>query len=270
MVRVMRLIILLFALFTSPASACGTDTDCRVGDRSYRIAMPEGHDGVTSVGALIWSHGYRGSAAGVMRNGSLRRMVSDAGLALIGAQGVGGTWDLPFGPRTFDSTGAAEFAYFDAVIDDITTNHQIDLDRIIASGFSAGGMMVWNLACSRPGKFAGFIPMSGTFWLKPPDACTAPVSSIVHIHGDADRTVPLTGRAIRETKQGEVQEALAMYEKFGDFGAATDAISGTLTCRDRSNAQGEILEFCLFPGGHSFRTEHLRYGIDRLKAAGQL
>ena len=33
-----------------------------------RIAMPDGHDGVTPVPALIWAHGYRGSAAGVMRN----------------------------------------------------------------------------------------------------------------------------------------------------------------------------------------------------------
>jgi polyhydroxybutyrate depolymerase len=269
MLKPMRMITLFFLLFTTPALACGTNTDCMLGDRSYRIAMPEGYDGVTPVGALIWSHGYRGSAAGVMRNGSLRRMVSDAGLALIGAQGVGGTWELPYGPRTFDSTGAAEFAYFDAVIDDLTANHNINPDRIIASGFSAGGMMVWNLACSHPGKFAGFVPMSGTFWLKPPETCAAPVSSIVHIHGDADKTVPLMGRAIRETKQGKVEEALAMYEKFADHGDATTSTSGTLRCRNRSNTDGEILEFCLFSGGHSFRTEHLRHGINRIKAAGQ-
>jgi polyhydroxybutyrate depolymerase len=232
--------------------------------------MPEGHDGVTPVGALIWSHGYRGSAAGVMRNGSLRRMVSDAGLALIGAQGIGGTWELPYGPRTFDSTGAAEFAYFDAVTTDITANHAIDPDRIIASGFSAGGMMVWNLACSHPDAFAGFIPISGTFWLKPPETCAAPISSIVHMHGDADKTVPLTGRPIRETKQGEVSEALAMYGDFGAFGDVSITNSGTLSCQNRTNAQGNILEFCLFPGGHSFRTEHLRYGINRLKSAGHL
>lgn len=266
----MRLLVLIFVLFTSPALACSADTDCMVGERSFRIAMPDGHDGTTPVGALIWSHGYKGSAAGVMRNGSLRRMVSDAGLALIGAQGVGGTWDLPYGPRTFDSTGAAEFAYFDSVIEAVTTHHAIDPARIVASGFSAGGMMVWNLACSEPDKFAGFIPISGTFWLKPPETCAMPVSSIIHIHGDADRTVPLKGRAIRETKQGEVNDALAMYEVFGGFSDVAKTVAGPLNCRNRANAQGEILEFCLFSGGHSFRTEHLRYGIDRLKAAGQL
>ncbi|MGJ8615692.1 MAG: alpha/beta hydrolase family esterase [Sulfitobacter sp.] len=262
--------LLMLQLPVSAALACGPDSNCTVGDRFYRIAMPSGHDGKTPVGALVWAHGYRGTAAGLMNNGSMRRMVSDAGLALIAAQGVNGSWDLPYGPRTFDSTGADEFAYFDAVLKDAARRFPIDRSRIIASGFSAGGMMVWNLACSHPGNFAGFIPMSGTFWLKPPDACAAPVSSIVHIHGDADTTVPLTGRAIGETKQGEVADALGMYAKFGGFNAGKTSKTGKLKCQNQHNANREILEFCLFPGGHSFRTEYLRYGIKRLKAAGQI
>ena len=266
----MRILLTLFLLIATPALACGPDDNCPIGDRFYRIAMPEGHDGETPVGALIWAHGYRGTATGVMRNGSLRRMVSDAGLALIAVQGVDGSWTLPYGPRTFNSTGAAEFTYFDAVLDDAQRRFPIDSSRVIASGFSAGAMMVWNLACSHPDDYAGFIPMSGTFWLKPPAACAAPVSSIVHIHGDADNTVPLTGRRIGETKQGEVADALATYTKFGGFGPAKPSKSGKLTCQDRHNAKGEILEFCLFPGGHSFRTEYLRYGIKRLRAAGQI
>jgi polyhydroxybutyrate depolymerase len=265
----MRILIALLMLLAGPAGACGADSDCPLADRLYRITMPEGHDGTTPVGALVWVHGYRGSAAGVMRNGSLRRMVSDAGLALIAAQGVNGTWDLPYGPRTFDSTGAAEFAYFDAVIADAARRFPMDHRRIIAAGFSAGGMMVWNLACSHPANFAGFIPVSGTFWLKPPDTCVPPATSIVHIHGDADKTVPLAGRAIGQTTQGKVAEALSMYQNFGHFGPETPRNSGGLRCQNRSNPAGEILEFCLFSGGHSLRTEYLRYGIERLKSAGQ-
>lgn len=265
-----HLMALVLCALAAPALACGSDSDCPVGDRIYRIAMPKGYDGTTPVGALIWSHGYGGSAAGVMRNGSLRRMVSDAGLALIAAQGVNGTWDLPKGPRTFDSTGAAEFTYFDAVLADAEQQFAIDPARIIAAGFSAGGMMVWNLACTHPDAYAGFIPLSGTFWLAPPETCAPPVSSIVHIHGDADKTVPLAGRPILETKQGEVAAALAFYAKFGSFGPTQATASGDLTCQNRKTAEGEILDFCLFPGGHSFRTEYLKYGIERLREAGQI
>ena len=49
----------MLALLPSGAFACGPDTDCQVGDRIYRIAMP---DGVQNPGALVFSHGYRGAS----------------------------------------------------------------------------------------------------------------------------------------------------------------------------------------------------------------
>ncbi|MDG1068610.1 MAG: prolyl oligopeptidase family serine peptidase [Sulfitobacter sp.] len=259
---------LLMLLLAPTAYACGPDSDCILGDRSYRISIPEG--ATAPVGAVIWAHGYRGSAEGVMRNASLRKMLHAQGLALIAAQGVGGTWALPNGPRTPDSTGAAEFAYFNAVIADAKARFGIDPARLVASGFSAGGMMVWNLACAQPDVFAGFVPVSGTFWLQPPAQCASPAASIVHLHGDADSTVPLDGRAIGPTRQGKVSAALAMYSALGGFDAPNSVIAGPLRCDRSANKAGEILEFCLFEGGHSFRTEYLAYALERLKAAGRL
>lgn len=265
----MRYFLILIAMMIAPmAQACGEDTDCAVGDRVYRISMPEGQ--ADAVGAVVWAHGYRGSAAGVMRNGSLRKMVHAQGLALIAAQGVNGSWDLPYGPRTFNSTGASEFEYFEAVIADVSSQFGIDTTRLVASGFSAGGMMVWNLACARPDAFAGFIPISGTFWLKPPASCATPVANIVHLHGDRDTTVPLDGRAIGETRQGKVSDALAMYAAHGQFGPVKENNTDMLRCSEQVNPDSAILEFCLFEGGHSFRTEYLAYALERLQDVGGL
>ncbi|WP_254796840.1 alpha/beta hydrolase family esterase [Sulfitobacter albidus] len=250
MIRVLSAIFALCA--ATQALACGETSVCPVGERHYQISFPEGHEAGAPIGALLWSHGYRGSSAGVMRNGSLKRMVHDHGLALIAMQGVGGTWDLPLGPRTFDSTGAEEFAYFEAVIADAAQRFAVDTDRLIASGFSAGGMVTWYLACKRPDSFAGFIPVSGTYWLRPPDSCETPAASLVHIHGDSDRTVPLNGRPIGGTKQGEVSAALAQYVAIGAFGPAQSARHGDLRCEERGNARGDILEFCLFEGAIRF------------------
>lgn len=254
----------------SPAVACGPDSNCQIGDRHYRIAMPEGHDGTTPVGAVVWSHGYRGTAAGAMRNGNMRRMISDMGLAFIAAKSDENGWNIPYAPRRMNSTGAEEFSYFSQVIEDAATRFPIDRARLVATGFSAGGMMVWNLACGQPQLFSGFVPISGTFWMRPPETCRQPVSSIVHIHGDDDSTVPLLGRPIGPTKQGEVPAALEMYNNFGSFGPAVPRATDTLNCETRKNDGGEILELCLFNGGHSFKTEHLRYGLKQLQEAGKL
>jgi len=256
--------------FASSALACGPDTDCMVGDRNYRIVMPEGHDGLSKVPVIAYAHGYQGSAAGVMRNGSLRGLASDLGAALLAFNSNGGSWILPNHPRQMDSDGAAEFAYVDAVLASASERFPLDTDRIMATGFSGGGMLIWNLACARSGSFAGFAPVSGTFWLKPPETCTKPATNIVHIHGDSDKVVPLDGRPIGPTKQGKVSEALALYQKFGGFGVGQDRAYGNLRCKERTNADDKVLDFCLFSGGHSFRTEHVRHAWQRLVDAGQL
>ena len=205
-----------------------------------------------------------------MRNAGLRQVASDMGLALVAVKSAGDDWDLPGSPSDMDSTGAAEMAYFDAVVADVTARFGIDASRIMMSGFSAGGMVTWELACQRPDLFAGFVPLSGTFWQGPPASCTAP-ASLIHFHGTADRIVPLAGRPIGDTKQGDIAEVLAMYRAQGGFGSIERV--GPLddvSCQRQSNEAGDVLEFCTFPGGHSFRRGFLSYAWDRLAAAGKV
>lgn len=264
------LIATALACSTVPALGCGTDTNCEIGDRHYRIAMPEGYDADTPVGAIVFSHGYRGSAAGLMRNKGLRRTISDMGLAFIALKSKDDDWILPNSPRHMDSDGSEEFTYVDAVVKDASAQFAIDTDKMMASGFSAGGMMTWNLACARSDTFAAFAPISGTFWLKPQTNCNGPVANIIHIHGDNDPTVPLTGRSIGPTKQGEVGEALDMYRAYGNFEPMPPSKTERLTCENSANADGDILNFCLFSGGHSFRSAYLKYAWETFEAAGRL
>lgn len=258
------------AAFASPALACGPDTDCRLGDRTYRIAMPAGHDGTTPVGAIVFSHGYRGSAAGLMRNRNLRRTISDMGLAFIALKSMDDDWVLPNSPRHMDSDGAAEFRYVDAVVADAARRFAVDTKRMVAAGFSAGGMMTWNLACARSGLFAGFVPISGTFWQEPPRSCAGPVANIIHIHGDSDPTVPLNGRPILDTRQGKVSDALEMYRAYGGFKPMPPSKTKRLSCTNSANGNGDVLDFCMFEGGHSFRSEYLRYAWETFEKAGRL
>lgn len=260
----------LFLISASPAIACGPESDCMIGQRHYRIALPDGHDSTAPLPAIVFAHGYRGSARGVMENGSLRRMASDLGVALIAVKSGDQDWIIPNAPRHPDTDGAEEFAYFDAVLADATSRFGIDRDRVMATGFSGGGMMVWNLACSMSHSFAGFAPISGTFWLEPPKNCAAPVASVIHIHGDDDPVVPLEGRPIGPTHQGEVGQALAMYAEFGGFGTPERADYGDLRCQEQENDAGNMLAFCLFEGGHSFRTEHVRFAFEKFQAMGRL
>jgi len=260
--------VFLALLAAQGAAACGADSDCRIGERQYRIQWPG--DARARAGAIVYAHGYRGSAAAVMRNRALRRMARQEGLALIALDSLDGEWAVPNAPGHAGTDGAREFAYIEAVLDDVARRFALDRDRVMGAGFSSGAMLMWNVACKMPERFAGIVAVAGTFWQGPPETCATPVTSVVHIHGQSDPTVPLTGRAIRETWQGDVREALAMYRRLGRFRAAQPAQIESMTCEGWRNADGEILDFCLHPGGHSLRTAYIRAGLDRLREAGQM
>ena len=162
-----------------------------------------------------------------------------------------------------------EYDYIDAVLADAASRAEIDPGRRVMAGFSAGGMMTWTLACGASDRFHGFVALSGTFWAPVPATCTSPPANLVHIHGTTDRTVPLTGRPIGGTSQGDVGQALAMYATHGGFardGAATPA-PGEMTCRTARNPAGKRLDFCTFDGGHAFNADRLRFGIQTVLAA---
>ncbi|WP_350332878.1 alpha/beta hydrolase family esterase [Coralliovum pocilloporae] len=277
--RFLASIVLLFLAGLMPGSffapvtaayACGVETDCVMGDRTYRIRMPEGHDGKTRIGALVFMHGYKGSAAGTMRNANLARVADELGVALIAPKSAGNDWDLPGVPRNTKSTGENEFRYFEALIADVSKHFPIDTERLVATGFSAGGMMVWNLACHRGHLFAGFAPLSGTFWDPIPDTCPSAPVHLIHMHGTSDPVVPLAGRAIVDTSQGDVLEAMALFATAGGFERESPSDVLDLKCKRRTNADKRILELCLHAGGHRFSADYLLRAWEEFRKAGAL
>lgn len=247
----------LIALSASPAPACGPDTDCEVDGGAYRVST----DGELVAGrAIVFVHGYRGSAEGVMRNAALRRMAAERGAALIALDAADEDWDLPGAPSGGQG-GRDEMAYLDRVMEDAGRRFGVERDATVLSGFSAGGMFVWNAICDRGDAFAGHVPYSGTFWGGPPEGCGAPMAPVIHVHGDADATVPMAGRPIGDTRQGDVSETLAMYLGGAEPHGAIFALAD-MTCEALREEPG--LSLCMFSGGHSFSVARLGAAHDML------
>jgi len=259
---------------TSGAAACGATTNCTIdggaaGERHYRIRMPRNHDGRQPVAALIYAHGYTGSARNAMRSSGFAALASELGVALVATKSASAGWTIPGSPHRA-RVKADELAYYDRVLDDMIRRFPIDPNRIVATGFSEGGMMVWNLACHRSERFRAFIPVAGTFWQPAPETCTTPPANIIHIHGTRDPTVPLAGRQIRRFRQGDVRRVLENYADFGGYRAAKPVTTKTLSCSKSRNGKGTLLALCLFDGGHTFKPSFIGDAWQMLVAAGRL
>ncbi len=240
------------------AMACGQQTDCTIGERSYRIVLPKGFEAQKNLGAIVFTHGHRGSAAQVVTNKSLTRLADELGVAFVAANGVDGRWNLPGVPRSAPPRTADELAYFDALTQDLDKRFGIAAKRIMITGFSAGGMVTWYVACNRGDKYLGFAPLSGTFWEPVPPDCPSGAVNLIHYHGTKDKVVPLDGRRIREAKQGNVFMALGMMARIGHFHPAGETRLSDMDCTMQTNEAGKRLEICLYPSGHGFRAEHIK------------
>jgi polyhydroxybutyrate depolymerase len=241
----------ILALAPVAAEACGMDAPCVIPGGEYFAVSPEG----PRKGAVLFLHGWGGKAKADIANARVVEPLLARGYVVIAPVG------LPFSDAEPITNWNAEedpgfrddVAFIDAVMDDAALRFDFARDRVLAAGFSLGGMMVWRLACDAPADYAAFAPVSGTFWEPMPETCAAPVR-LLHFHGWTDRMVPLEGRPIEGTPmvQGDVFAALAVARS--SSGCTSRAIHEDLGDREVRSwvhcAAGASIGIVLHPGGH--------------------
>jgi polyhydroxybutyrate depolymerase len=250
---VARILAVFAALFWwNPASACTPMQPCRFGqDAEYRVNPPPGWDGKTPIGAFVFVHGHRATAAEIMNYKELSEAVHGMGFMLVAPQGLGDSWSTPGSPG---EGRRDELAYMSAMLDDLEKNFPIDRTRLVASGFSQGASVVWEVACKGDGRFAAFMPVAGVWWQPMPKECSAPRRPLLHIHGINDPVMPMGGRNLRDRwKQGDVAAALATMRVTNncEVGKSRRDQRGELTCVFEDGCtSGMPVALCLHQGDH--------------------
>jgi polyhydroxybutyrate depolymerase len=254
--------VLLCVGLGAPAAACGGDAVCEIAGGAYRIVLPGAVSGAR-VPAVMMLHGFRDSAAGMVAYPDLAASLGARGIALIAPDGRGGGWSVPGAPpRERD-----DVAFLEAVLDDAAARFPVARERVILAGFSLGASMAWTLACRRGERFRGVVAVAGAFWDPIPESCASPTPRLVHIHGLADRTVPMEGRMVRSGyRQGDVWASLGVWRARCPAAEASVAAEGPFTCR-RWTCQSRPLELCLHAGGHDLDGRWIAEAVDRLARA---
>lgn len=255
---ILRLALLLAAaLASTPALALdcgGADAPCTTASGAYHIALPEDWDGGP---AIIHLHGYGSTGANVIRNTGFVAGFTERGYAVIAPTAL--PW-LPGKPTdwsvrdgfTYDRD---DLAFLREVRADAEARAGIDPARLLLTGFSRGGSMVWEVACLDPAFAAAYAPAAGGFWLPLVEECVGPVK-LLHTHGFGDKMVPLEGRKIigwrnKEFIQDDVWRGLQLWRRINgcpDTPAGHDAAEALW--RKRWDCAAGSLEIALHPGGH--------------------
>ncbi len=258
-------------------SPCGLEGEaCETSLGTYRIELPDGAPPEGGYPALIFFHGAGGTGLRTLRNRDMVETFTASGYAVIGPDGLrrpnsrfGPGWSFhPERPKQRD-----ERAFTASVIADAVESHGIDSRKILLSGFSIGGSLVWYLACEQADLAAAYAPVAGAFWRPHPaeDSCDGPVR-MLHTHGWRDQVVPLEGRPLRggQIYQGDVFYGLMLLRQENACeGMRADAFDtdGPFWRRIWTTCStGSALELALHEGGHAVPAGWADMAIDWFEA----
>lgn len=269
--RAVLLALALIALLPLRAEACGMpDRFCEVPLGKYRLAMPESEGGL--VPAVVFLHGWGGSSEGVVRRATMLRELSARGYALIAPEGEPrpGRKQRNWSVRDTSTYERDDIAFLNQVLDD-AARRGVDRRRILLTGFSRGGSMVWDVACLAPHTARAYAPVAGAFWEPLPKTCKGPVD-LFHTHGWADRVVPIEGRSVANGRltQGDTFASLAVMRGavgcHGRMPDRTERKEDDVWLRHWTTCEGGRLDLWLHPGQHSVPYGWVTRALDWFEA----
>ena len=226
----------------------------------YLAEAPADWDGTSPLPLVVFFHGWNSSPEGMFRNRALVNGVTRRGALLVIPWAQTGYWRQIGEGRA--EGGRDELAYVRAVLADTARRWPVDGGRRMASGFSRGASVVWNLACYAGDLFHAYVPIAGGFWNSNPDTCPGGAVNLRHIHGRADRVVALDEIGIYNSMA--IPGGMNILRETNGCAAAVTRVQAhaRYRCDVWDECRGGRLELCLHDGGHSIPAEWVAEGLE--------
>lgn len=165
-------------------------------NREYILYVPDSYDPNQATPLLFNFHGYTSNAEQQMFYGDFRPIADREGFIIVHPQG---TLDIN-GNTYFNAAWGGDVddvGFSAALIDHISTSHNINQERVYSTGMSNGGFMSYTLACELSHRIAAIASVTGTMVVQQIDgssSCSADhPMPVLEIHGTADDVVPYNG-----------------------------------------------------------------------------
>ena len=218
-------------------------------EREYLIYVPNSYNQSLATPMIINFHGFAATASEYMRYADMRSIAETENFILVYPQGSCSDGLSHWNPcqRGGDNKSTTDdLGFIEAMINDISSQYNVDHERIYATGYSNGGMMAYGLANYKSDLIAAIACVSGIML-----DCYGSISHsmpILHLHGTSDDDLPYNGNS----EYPSVQSILEYWINFNN--TTINPImnidnSGTIS----------IEQYIYDQGDNSVSVEHLKY-----------
>jgi len=156
-------------------------------DRFYYVSYPS--NATESTPLIINMHGFGSNAQQQQSYSQMDQLAHSENITVVYPEGFNNAWNV----FTFwDGHSYNDVDFISAMIDHISENFDIDLNRVYACGMSNGGYMSYRLACDLSSKITAFGSVTGNFMINAEaNDCLDQEREIpiIHFHGTSDAVV---------------------------------------------------------------------------------
>ncbi|HEY9304837.1 MAG TPA: PHB depolymerase family esterase [Mycobacterium sp.] len=213
-------------------------------DRTYRVHKPVGLAAAAPL--VVMLHGGFGDGEQAENSYGWDQLADSAKFVVAYPDGVGSTWNGHGCCGKAVQENVDDVGFITTMVGQISASLTIDRSRVYATGISNGGIMSYALACNT-NLFAAIGPDAATQL----DPCISPhPTSVIHIHGTADRLVPYLGGQGASTVNGPpIPDVNAFWRKVDQCGPPDVVVKAPVTTSTAACADHRSVELITVEGG---------------------
>jgi polyhydroxybutyrate depolymerase len=213
-------------------------------ERTYRVHKPTGLAAAAPL--VVMLHGAFGDSEQAESSYGWDQLADSGKFVVAYPNGVGQTWNAHGCCGKAALNNIDDVSFITAMIRQISAALPIDAARVYATGISNGGLMTFALACNSS-IFAAIGPVAATQL----DTCIAPhPTSVIQIHGTADRLVPYHGGRGASTVNGPpIPDVNAFWRKVDQCGPPDVTVKAPVTTSTAACADHRSVELITIEGG---------------------
>ena len=221
-------------------------------NREYVLYIPNSYDGTSSVSVLFNFHGFGDNASDYMNNADMRAVAESDTFILVYPQGScsdGSSHWNPCPTGGDNKSTADDVGFVESMISEISSQYNVDMERIYAAGYSNGGMMAYGLANYKSDLIAAVASVSGA--MLDCIGSTSHPMPVVHLHGTSDGVLPYNGSSDWSSAQSTLDHWINFNNTITTPIASSDN-SGGMTIEHYVYDQGDSsvsVEHYKFTGG---------------------
>jgi polyhydroxybutyrate depolymerase len=162
--------------------------------RTYYVHLPLSYDGQQAVPLVLAFHGSGATGESFAQQSRLNEISDEGGFITVYPDGYEEQWADGRGTTPPEQAGVDDVAFVSALIDKLTSDLNIDQNRIYVAGFSNGGIFAQRLACELANKITAMVSVSGTMAANISEQCqpARPIPTLLFM-GTNDPSVPFAG-----------------------------------------------------------------------------